>query len=222
MISINVYITYTHCLLDSWWPGDGFQSQVFEFVFKSTYQMSKNVVGALFAVMQLTNEHHQVVRQSALGWRIQMKEFKHVSVETWSLSVYHQGKLWSLCCLFWVFVRLTCPHRLQEPDLSGCPLSMRNAGSWWRPAGTGTPPRGPCSVLWSPACSASWSGCANVAQNRKAAASRTQTEITPDKLTRVCDKDSDQWSISYLWRTENNRRPMKYGRAVVLVHSCWT
>lgn len=46
---------------------------------------------------------------------------------------------------FWV--SHSCPCCLQEPDPSGCPVSMRNAGSWWRPAGTGTLPRGPCSVL---------------------------------------------------------------------------
>lgn len=98
---------------------------------------------------------------------------------TRSLDVHYQR---TRRCLSWSH---SCPCRLQEPDPSVCPVLTRNAGSWWRPAGTGTLPRGPSSVSWSPACKASWSDSATAAQNRKAAASRTRTENTPDKLTQA-------------------------------------
>lgn len=64
----------------------------------------------------------------------------------------------------------------QEPGRSACPVLTRSAGSWWRPAGTGTPPWGPCSASWSPACRASWCACATATPSRRAAAWRTQTK----------------------------------------------
>ena len=88
-----------------------------------------------------------------------------------------------LCCCFVSVGRRVSVSPLQEPDPSGCPLSMRSAGSWWRPAGTGTLPWGRCSVSWSPACKASWSGSAAAALNRRAAASRTQTKKKHSRQT---------------------------------------
>ena len=102
---------------------------------------------------------------------------------------------------------MKCLCRLQVLDQSGCPVLTKSPGSWWRPAGTGTPPRGRCSVSWSPACRASWSGSATAARNRRAAVWTTQTENTQDKLTVcvcVCDRDFDQKKVFllYLWRPE--------------------
>lgn len=79
----------------------------------------------------------------------------------------------------WVVCFFSVP--LQEPDRSGCPLLTRNAGSWWRPAGTGTPPSDPCWASWSPACSPSWSGSATAAPDREAAAWRIPAEDAPER-----------------------------------------
>lgn len=65
---------------------------------------------------------------------------------------------------------------VQVPGQSGWPASTRSAGSWWRPAGTGTPPSAPCWASWSPACSPSWHASATVAPIRKAAALRIQAK----------------------------------------------
>lgn len=113
---------------------------------------------------------------------------------------------------------------LQEPGRSACPVSTRSAGSWWRPAGTGTPPWGPCSASWSPACKASWCGCATATPSRRAAAWRTQTKKQTNKQKRQhSDKlthtrgQSGIWG--YLCRAAMNRWPVCDVRAFLLVPS---
>lgn len=110
--------------------------------------------------------------------------------------------------------------RLQEPGPSGCPGLTRSAGSSWRPAGTGTLPKGRCSVLWSPACKASWSGSATVARSRKAAAWRTQTEKHSRQInTRVMGSRPGKCFV--FMRNGEEKLKMKNVRAVLLVHSRW-
>lgn len=95
------------------------------------------------------------------------------------------------------FWSLPCPPvASQVLDPNACPRSTRSAGSWWRPAGTATLPRGPCSASWSPACKASWSACATTTLSRKAAAWRTRTENTPDSLMHM---SWGSWSSKYLF-----------------------